>query len=266
MSNFSASSTLPEPAAPEPTAKGAIALLVEQLSSTSLKQQLSAIAALQGHGDAGLMALVDFLRAGTPHDLFAGSSVVIGKVHQVLMQEPGVGVQSFLANELVEGPFGQQPDWTVDYQELQRQLAHGDYEAADRLTLQKLCELAGDDAVARKWVYFTETDRMPKADLLALDQLWRVYSEDRFGFSRQREIWLGVNQSWDRLWEKLAWKSGNVWTRYPGEFVWSLSAPAGHLPLSNQLRGVRMIAALFDHPAWTLESEALKNGTVGDGL
>ena len=249
MTHSSTPSTLPEPAATPPTpTTDEIASLVEQLTSGSPKQQFSAIAALQSQGDSGLQALIDLVRAQVPLALSAPAAAVVGKAHQVLVQHPAA--QPFLDNELPDGPFAQQVDWTVDYRELQRLLAHQDYEAADRLTMQKLCELAGPDAIARKWVYFTETNQMPVADLLALDQLWRAYSEDRFGFSRQREIWLGVNQNWDRLWEKLAWKSGNVWTRYPGEFVWSVAAPLGHLPLSNQLRGVRMIAALFEHPAW----------------
>ncbi|MEO1592125.1 MAG: GUN4 N-terminal ARM-like repeat domain-containing protein [Cyanobacteria bacterium J06632_22] len=250
------SSTTPEIVAPETVTPKAtsnvITPLIEQLTSGSFKQQLSAITALQSLGEPGLGALIDFVQSQVPLPLSAPSAAAVGKVHQILVQQADQfsPAQALLENELSQGPFAVQPDWSVDYQELQQLLARQDYEAADRLTMQKLCELAGPDALARKWVYFTEADRMPIADLLALDQLWQAYSENRFGFSRQREIWLGVNQNWDRLWEKLAWKSGNIWTRYPGEFTWSLTAPAGHLPLSNQLRGVRMIAALFDHPAW----------------
>ena len=40
-----------------------------------------------------------------------------------------------------------------------------------------------------------------------------------------------------------------MWTRYPGSFTWSLEAPEGHLPLVNQLRGVRLMDALLSHPA-----------------
>ena len=247
MSNSSTHPTLPESTA----AADDIAALVGQLTSASLKQQLSAIAALQAQGESGVLALVNFVRAQALLSLSAPAAIAVGKAHQVLVAQSSALVQSFLSNELAQGPFVQDPGWVADYQELQRLLAHQDYEAADRLTTQKLCELAGRDAVERKWVYFTETDRMPIADLRAIDGFWRAYSEDRFGFSRQREIWLGVNQNWERLWEKLDWKAGNIWTRYPGEFTWSLSAPLGHLPLSNQLRGVRTIAALFDHPAWT---------------
>ncbi|MEM1310560.1 MAG: GUN4 domain-containing protein, partial [Cyanobacteria bacterium P01_H01_bin.153] len=72
----------------------------------------------------------------------------------------------------------------------------------------------------------------------------------KFGFAKQREIWLGVAKDWERFWPKIAWKTGKIWTRYPGEFSWNLQAPAGHLPLTNQLRGVRVMDALMNHPAW----------------
>jgi hypothetical protein len=53
---------------------------------------------------------------------------------------------------------------------------------------------------------------------------------------------------WDQLWPRLGWKQGGVWTRYPSAFTWSLEAPDGHLPLVNQLRGVRLMDALLAHP------------------
>jgi GUN4-like len=66
----------------------------------------------------------------------------------------------------------------------------------------------------------------------------------------QRELWLSVGKNWEKLWTQIDWKNGNNWTRYPQGFTWDLSAPKGHLPLSNQLRGVRVMAALLSHPAW----------------
>jgi GUN4-like. len=88
------------------------------------------------------------------------------------------------------------------------------------------------------------------ADLQTINTLWKVHSEGKFGFSVQREIWLGSGKNWDKLWPLIGWKKGNNWTRYPQEFIWDLSAPRGHLPLSNQLRGVQPFAALMAHPAW----------------
>ena len=138
----------------------------------------------------------------------------------------------------------------VDYTTLQQLLARQDFQAADKLTTEKLCELAGADAVQRKWIYFTEVERLPQLDLHTIDTLWMLHSEGKFGFSIQREMWLGMSKNWDKLWVKIGWKNGNNWTRYPGSFTWNLTAPRGHLPLSNQLRGVRVISSLLSHPAW----------------
>ncbi len=138
----------------------------------------------------------------------------------------------------------------IDYSQLRQHLATGDFQTADRLTRELLCQLAGAGAIDRKWVYFTEVDGLPIADLQTIDRLWSSYSDGKFGFAVQRELWLGVGKNWDKLWVKLGWKNGNSWTRYPQEFIWDLSAPRGHLPLSNQLRGVRVLASLLAHPAW----------------
>lgn len=138
----------------------------------------------------------------------------------------------------------------IDYTPLEQLLIQQDFLAADRMTLQLLCQLAGEAAVQRKWLYFTEVNSFPIPDLLSINHLWLNYSEGKFGFSVQREIWLSLGKNWDKFWPKIGWKNGNNWTRYPNEFVWDLNAPRGHLPLSNQLRGVQVMASLLSHPAW----------------
>jgi hypothetical protein len=139
-------------------------------------------------------------------------------------------------------------DKGIDYAPLQQLLAQQDFEAADRLTLEKLCELAG--AKSQKWFYFTAVQHFPVTDLQTINTLWLVASEGKFGYSVQRDLWLSVGKDWEKLWTQLDWKNGNNWTRYPQGFTWDLTAPRGHLPLSNQLRGVRVMAALLSHPAW----------------
>lgn len=141
-------------------------------------------------------------------------------------------------------------DLELDYTPLEQLLAQQDFQAADKMTLQKMCELAGPEAVKRKWLYFTEVENFPIRDLQTINTLWLLHSEGKFGFSVQREIWLANGKNWDKFWGKIGWRTGNTWTRYPNEFTWNLSAPRGHLPLSNQLRGVRVISALLVHPAW----------------
>jgi hypothetical protein len=90
---------------------------------------------------------------------------------------------------------------------------------------------------------------MAAADLESLDRLWVVYSQGRFGFSVQLRLLRSLAGRWDQLWPRIGWKQGGLWTRYPKAFTWSLEAPEGHLPLVNQLRGVRLMDALLGHPA-----------------
>jgi hypothetical protein len=136
----------------------------------------------------------------------------------------------------------------IDYGPLQRHLVLQEYEAADRLTASILRKLAGSEAERRGYVYFSEVAAMPAVDLESLDRLWLAYSRGRFGFSIQGRLLAAVDGQWERLWPRLGWKQNGVWTRYPGSFTWSLEAPEGHMPLINQLRGVRLMDALLRHP------------------
>lgn len=218
-----------------------------QLQDAPPTKQLALLPDLLALGEPGQQVLMAFLKdqGGTP-------TVATGRAYQLLRSLPDAPtVQSFLSTQFPQGIYPLPAACQVDYSPIQAALAQQDFETADRLTLQKMCELAGDNAVKRKWLYFTEVSGFPVLDLQVLDQLWLLYSGGRFGFARQRELWLGVGKNWEKLWPKIAWKQDNVWTRYPNEFIWNLTAPVGHLPLSNQLRGVRVMEALLCHPAWT---------------
>ena len=100
----------------------------------------------------------------------------------------------------------------------------------------------------RGYVYFSEVPPMPGLDLISLDRLWTVYSQGRFGFSTQARLLKGFDGDYVKLWPRIGWKLDGVWTRYPGAFTWSLDAPEGHMPLINQLRGVRLMDSLLNHP------------------
>ena len=218
-----------------------------QLWDGSLKQQLSALPQLIEAGAAGYQILMDFLVAAKAQENYSPSA---GRSLQLLHQVTDATVQAFLDSHFAVGLLPLPSACQVDYSDLQAALIQQEFELADRLTLQKMCALAGPTAVNRKWLYFTEINNFPSLDLQTLDALWVLYSEGRFGFSKQRELWLGVGKNWEKLWPKIAWKTDNVWTRYPGGFIWNLEAPVGHLPLTNQLRGVRVMDALMNHPAW----------------
>uniref|UniRef100_B8HLF4 GUN4 domain protein n=1 Tax=Cyanothece sp. (strain PCC 7425 / ATCC 29141) TaxID=395961 RepID=B8HLF4_CYAP4 len=208
--------------------------------------RLQAIADLSKAGTEGLNLLQEFLVQSRDYP----PTWIEGRVYQVLRQADRPAVNAFLNQQFPTGIVPLSSAAQIDYTALQQALADQDFQAADCLTLEKLCELAGPAAVRRKWLYFSEVDRFPVEDLRTINLLWLVHSEGRFGYSVQRQLWLGVNRDWDALWPRIGWRDGKKWTRYPQEFIWDLSAPKGHLPLSNQLRGVQVINALLNHPAW----------------
>ena len=221
--------------------------LSSQLRSESEKNQLKLIPKLIEIGDPGWETLMDWMYSLRE----APANLAMGKAYQALYQANTPQTKEFLQTNFPQGIVPLESERNIDYQPLQSLLVQQDFQQADVITLQKMCEVAGETAINRKWIYFTEIDKFPVTDLQTIDKLWRIHSEGKFGFSVQRKIWLSLGKNYTKLWEKIDWKKGNTWTRYPNGFTWDLTAPRGHLPLSNQLRGVRVINAIFAHPAWS---------------
>lgn len=221
--------------------------LVGQFLAESEKQQLSRVTELVEYGDLGLEALMEILRQRQSRM----PTLVDGKIYQALYSQPIPKIQDFLATHFPYGLIALQSDRNIDYHLLQKLLAQQDFQTADSVTREKFCELAGEAALKRKWVYFTDVEQFPNSDLKTIDTLWWLHSEGRFGFRVQRQIWNALGRDFVKLWPKIGWKSGNNWTKFPQGFTWDLKAPPGHLPLLNQLRGVRVAASLFHHPVWS---------------
>ncbi|MEM8719423.1 MAG: GUN4 N-terminal ARM-like repeat domain-containing protein [Cyanobacteria bacterium P01_G01_bin.39] len=224
-----------------------ISSISHPIYTESAKNQLKIIPQLLETGEAGLNTLMDWMLFSKDQS----SNLALGKAYHALYLDKSSPVQEFLDSNFPDGVVPLNSEQDIDYLPLQQLLAQQDFQQADVVTLQKMCELAGTAAIERKWIYFTEVVNFPITDLQTLDRLWLMSSEGKFGFSVQRRIWLSVGKDFAKLWTKINWKTENSWTRYPQEFIWDLTAPSGHLPLSNQLRGVRVIDAIFAHPAWS---------------
>lgn len=227
--------------------------LEAQFRSATEKQQLQLVDSLIAAGESGIDVLLDYLQAyqaqGCPLSPIGLVAPVAAKAYHQLYQT-GLAVDR-LKQLFPTGIVPLKSASNIDYHPLQQLLIQQAWLEADKLHNLKLCEAASESALQRKWIYFTEVSLLSICDLRTLNALWVAHSDGRFGYSVQREIWLGTGKNWDKFWPKIHWKEGNIWTRYPGGFNWSLDAPRGHLPLSNQLRGVQAMNALLTHPAWT---------------
>lgn len=140
----------------------------------------------------------------------------------------------------------------LDYSLLRDLLAAGEWEKADDETRLKLIEMAGEEAVIRGWVYFTEVKDIPIADLRTVDDLWLSYSKGRYGYSVQKKAWVKSRKVWTKFFQEIDWVQGenNAYRKWPLEFNWVADAKKGHLPLTNALRGTQLLQAVLEHPAF----------------
>ncbi len=85
-----------------------------------------------------------------------------------------------------------------------------------------------------------------------MDNLWKAASNNKFGYSVQKELYNQNQKRWGKFFKQIDWTHGenNNYRKWPMEFNYSLEAPKGHLPLTNALRGTQLFEAVLNHPAW----------------
>nr|YP_009398371.1 hypothetical protein [Lophocladia kuetzingii]ARW67557.1 hypothetical protein [Lophocladia kuetzingii] len=172
---------------------------------------------------------------------------IFQKLKEVKQEKIKEKVNYFFPNGLIS----LKSSLNINYQPLQNLLIDQKFQEADQLTQKYLCQLVELKTNQKKtWLYFTDIQFLPTDDLFQLDLLWKIYSKGKFGFSVQKKIWINNNKKWNTLWEKIGWLKKGIMKRYPQEFTWTIEAPTGHLPLSNQLRGTQTLMYLFSHIYW----------------
>lgn len=73
----------------------------------------------------------------------------------------------------------------------------------------------------------------------------------------QKEVWQQNRKFWTKFFKAISWVTGdrNNYRKWPQEFIYSLEAPKGHLPLTNCLRGTQLFEAILMHPAFIKEDK-----------
>ena len=125
----------------------------------------------------------------------------------------------------------------IDYTRLQDLLKAGDWKGADRETYLRMLE-----AVGRKdkdWMRKEELLNFPCADLKTIDRLWVNYSQGKFGFSVQKQIYVECGAALDgeypgdkifyEFCNRVGWRVKNSYIPY-FKLIFSTLAPTGHLP------------------------------------
>ncbi|MDZ8081287.1 MAG: serine/threonine-protein kinase [Nostoc sp. DcaGUA01] len=124
----------------------------------------------------------------------------------------------------------------VDYTKLRDYLTAGNWKDADKETYLVMLQ-----AVSRKegdWIRDEELLNFPCKDLRTIDRLWIKYSNGRFGFSVQKEMYLSVGgkldgkyykEAWEKFGDRVGWRMNSNWRNY-NEVTFDMLVPVGHLP------------------------------------
>ncbi|HHP7231143.1 MAG TPA: GUN4 domain-containing protein [Xenococcaceae cyanobacterium] len=93
--------------------------------------------------------------------------------------------------------------------------------------------------VKEGWLDYESMPKLPCEVLAEINQLWLKYSEGRFGFSVQKNIWQKLGGKIDYkteclLGKHLGWRDAHGWLD-SSHINYTLSAPVGHLPWNGHL-------------------------------
>ncbi|MEB3881862.1 GUN4 domain-containing protein, partial [Lyngbya sp. CCY1209] len=125
-----------------------------------------------------------------------------------------------------------------DYNQLKIFLKSGNWKAADEETARAMLEVAGQ--TQRGYLDSDDIKNFPCEDLRIIDGLWVKYSNGRFGFSAQKQIYINsggrLDGSYpgDTIWywfaDKVRWRVKGSWLSL-SDGTFSMRAEKGHLPL-----------------------------------
>ena len=122
----------------------------------------------------------------------------------------------------------------VDYTKLHDLLAAKKWKEADLETDKRMLEVAGRES--QGWFRLEDVENFPCLDLGTIDKLWIKYSNGKFGFSVQKQIYLSVGGTkeydqkvWEAFGDKVGWRQGSLWLNY-SELTFTEKHCTGHLP------------------------------------
>ncbi|WP_008309012.1 GUN4 domain-containing protein [Leptolyngbya sp. PCC 6406] len=125
-------------------------------------------------------------------------------------------------------------DRGIDYENLSNLLQEQSWQTANQETEYLMLKIAR--RVCEGWLTHKAIKQFSQTDLENIDRLWRYYSNDRFGFTIQRQIFISVCKQEQEFIAKVAWKGASLHgglifsSEATNELQYTIDAPEGHLP------------------------------------
>ncbi len=129
----------------------------------------------------------------------------------------------------------------VDYTQLREFLSDNKWKEADRETWTLMCQSLSQEPGTQ--LEISQIYQLPCEDLQTVDRLWLHYSQGRFGFSVQKQIYESVKGDYIRFCDRVNWQTYNSATTL-GQIKFSQQAPIGHLPSRSWVGGIHWLRHL----------------------
>ena len=148
----------------------------------------------------------------------------------VCLQETTKQIDPSLAQELAAL---KQTVQDTRYAQLEEYLRNQQWREADAETDRLMLATVGKEA--GQWLEPDDLRNFPCEDLQTLDQLWVNYSNGKFGFSVQKQIWIECgrpmehNDDWETFRDRVGWRKEGDWLGYDN-LIFDLNAPQGEFP------------------------------------
>nr|WP_290227974.1 GUN4 domain-containing protein [Trichocoleus desertorum] len=140
----------------------------------------------------------------------------------------------------------QQTVQALRYQILESHLKNGQWQAADQETYRLMITTVGKEE--GQWFDREDLLNFPREDLRTVDKLWVKYSNGKFGFSVQKQIYLECggkadgnypdSEIWEEFCERIQWLRNGKYSIYATNDVLSEEALLGYLPFFGIWMGV----------------------------
>jgi serine/threonine protein kinase len=150
-------------------------------------------------------------------------------------------------------------------QKLQEALNFGQWQESDRLTNGIILELAAKDKISK--LTAEDINQISCNVLTEIDQAWMQASNNRFGWSIQKQVWQEIGGKliytkdiywqfasiYEKFGDRLGWRkprwinfglSPKIWRKYEN-LIFAINAPRGHLPSLLFWEGFNLVDILF---------------------
>ncbi|NJK47428.1 GUN4 domain-containing protein [Candidatus Gracilibacteria bacterium] len=133
------------------------------------------------------------------------------------------------------------PETRINYNSLRQLLETKQWRKANDRTQELM--LRATNRKAQGWISTQNLENFPCWDLKTIDNLWKKYSQGRFGFSVQFPIFLETGNkpgrlvdvdAYEQFGDRVGWRKQQEWVDFKENLIYNLDAPIGHLPNPRQ--------------------------------